>query len=312
MRAFRIAAVLLTITFATPLLGLFRLALEMGIQSHILLIPFVFLYLFKTAPKAARTEPFRSSIWASLCAALTGFAGLLAWWYFGRHGQLTPNDTLSLSTFSFLALFFAIALVTIGWPALRPYLFAITFLVFMIPLPLVAIDFLSLMLQRASAEAADLLLSLTGMPVLRDGFVFQFPGLLIRVAEECSGVRSTLVLFITSLLASHLFLRTGWKKALLTLAILPLGILRNAFRITVISWLTVNVDGTIIHGPLHHKGGPIFFILSLLPLLALLWILRRSDFHQPVVPNPSVVPPSSSANQAGQAQFRRTDLQMPP
>jgi exosortase/archaeosortase family protein len=117
------------------------------------------------------------------------------------------------------------------------------------------------------------------MPVLRDGLSFKMPGLTIKVAEECSGVRSTFVLFITSLLAGHLFLRTRWKKIVLVLLILPIGVLRNAFRITTISWLTVNVDSGIIDSALHHRGGPIFFVLSLIPLFLLLWWFRKSDFR---------------------------------
>jgi exosortase len=167
----------------------------------------------------------------------------------------------------------------LGWPMLRQKCFAIAFLVFAIPLPGAAIESLSIFLQHASADAADVMLRLTGMPVLRTGLGFQFANLSIFVAEECSGVRSTLVLFITSLLAGHLFLRSGWKKALLAFAIFPIGILRNGFRITTIGWLSANVDPGILDSPLHHRGGPIFFVLSLIPLCVLLWILRRSDFR---------------------------------
>src|SRR5436190_22517396 len=103
------------------------------------------------------------------------------------------------------------------------------------------------------------------------------PGLPIAVAEECSGIRSTLVLFITSLLAGHLFLRSRWRKSVLALAIVPIGILRNGFRILVISWTTIYVNRGIIDGPLHHKGGPLFFVLSLALLFGLLIMLRRSE-----------------------------------
>lgn len=277
-RAFIILASLLTLAFAQPLWSLVRLALETSIQSHVLLIPFIFLYLWKTTKRPHSTPPLQSSLLPALIAGLCGFIALAAYWSWGKTGRLVHGDALSLATFSFLTLVLAAAFATLGRPALWPYHFAITFLVFMIPLPGVAIEFMSIALQKASAEVADVMLSLTGMPVFREGLVFQFPGLSVFVAEECSGVRSTFVLFITSLLAGHLFLRTGWKKLVLALAIFPLGILRNGFRITTISWLTVNVDSGIIDSPLHHQGGPIFFVLSLVPLFGLLWLLRRSDF----------------------------------
>jgi exosortase/archaeosortase family protein len=113
---------------------------------------------------------------------------------------------------------------------------------------------------------------------------FQLPGLRIFVAEECSGIRSTLVLFITSLLASHLFLRTRWRKIVFVLMVFPIGVFRNALRITSISWLTVNVDSGIIDSAFHHRGGPIFFVLSLIPLFVLLWWFRKSERPQPARP----------------------------
>lgn len=276
---FKICALVLAALFAVPLWQLVRHAWKTELQSHILLIPFVFWYLLRIA-KGQDTPTPRPSIFAGCLAAVCGLAALAAYWHWGIQGKLPRNDALSLATLSFLTLQLANALFTLGWPVLRSRFFAVAFLVFMIPLPLALTGFMSIALQRASAEAADWMLALVQMPVLRNGLSFQMPGLAIQVAEECSGVRSTFVLFITSLLAGHLFLRTGWKKAVLALAIFPLGILRNGFRITAISWLTVNVDAGIINGPLHHHGGPFFFVLSLIPLFGLLWLFRRSDFRR--------------------------------
>jgi exosortase/archaeosortase family protein len=107
--------------------------------------------------------------------------------------------------------------------------------------------------------------------------LFHLPGIVIEVAKECSGIHSSLVLFVTSLLAGHLFLRSPWKKATLALAVVPLGIARNGIRIFTISWLCVHVDPAMIDSPIHHRGGPIFFVLSLVPFLAFLFILRRLE-----------------------------------
>ena len=101
------------------------------------------------------------------------------------------------------------------------------------------------------------------------------PRLNLEVAEECSGLRSSLVLFITSLLAGHMFLDKTWKKTVLALLVLPIGVLRNAVRILTIALLTIHVDSDIIDGPLHHRGGPVFFVLSLCVLFAALFLLHR-------------------------------------
>jgi exosortase len=131
--------------------------------------------------------------------------------------------------------------------------------------------------KLASAEAAALLFDTASMPVLRDGTVFQLPGITIEVAQQCSGIRSSWALFITSVLASYLFLKTRWRRAALVAIVFPLAVLRNGFRILVIGWLCVEFGPQMINSFVHHHGGPLFFALSLIPLFLLLWWLRRGE-----------------------------------
>jgi len=84
-------------------------------------------------------------------------------------------------------------------------------------------------------------------------------------------------LLIVSLIAGYLFLSSPGNRAMIVLVAIPLGILRNGFRIFVIAMLCVHVGPEMIHSPLHHQGGPVFFILSLVPLFLLLVSLRRFE-----------------------------------
>jgi exosortase C (VPDSG-CTERM-specific) len=168
----------------------------------------------------------------------------------------------------------------LGNPTLRVIAFPMAFLIFMAPLPSVLEHGLETFLQHASADAAYVLLKLSGMPILREGTQFQMPGIRIEIAPECSGIHSSLVLFVTSLLAGHFFLRRLWTKVTLSLSVILLGILRNAVRIFTLSQLCVHVDPHIFDSPLHHKGGPLFFVASLLPFCLLLWFLRKIEFSR--------------------------------
>ena len=162
----------------------------------------------------------------------------------------------------------------------RSAMFPLFFLAFMIPLPEIAVDTLEEASKQASAEVASWLFLITGTPFLRSQTMFQLPGITIAVAKECSGIRSTLVLIITSLLAANMFLRATWRRALLMAAVIPLGLLRNAARILVISLLCVHIGPHMIHSVIHRRGGPVFFALSLIPLFAMLWLLRRQEIKQ--------------------------------
>jgi exosortase/archaeosortase family protein len=119
--------------------------------------------------------------------------------------------------------------------------------------------------------------TLSGTTFFQDGLVFQLPDITLQIAPECSGIHSSMVLLITSLLAAHLFLRTPWKRTVFVLAVIPLGILRNGFRVYTIGELCIHIGPRMINSPIHHKGGPIFFALSLIPLFLLLVALQRSE-----------------------------------
>ena len=276
MRTFLLIALVWTILFGRVLFDLIRLSFHSELHNHLLLIPFISFYIWRfidTKPIALRGPASINIGWVVSLAGLGGF--YLQRWLRGR--GLPVTEYLWMGVLSYLLVLLFAAGWCFGWSRLKPHAFALGFMVFFIPLPLAVTDFLSIALQNGSAEVADWGLRISGLPVLRDGMVFQLPGLGIRVAEECSGVRSTLVLFIVSLVAGKMFLQSPWKRGALALATIPLGLLRNAFRITVLSWLTVNVDRGIINGPLHNQGGPVFFVLSLVPLLGLMWYFKKTE-----------------------------------
>jgi exosortase C (VPDSG-CTERM-specific) len=268
---------LLTLAFIQQLAKLMLYAAQSDLHSHILLVPFIFGYLLYTQrrrPPAA----YRSSIPGTVTVGAIGIAALAAlteW-----HGRLSLNDGLALMALAFVSFAAAGGFLFFGSKWMAATAFPVVFLIFMVPLPDAAVDWLEKTSVLASADAAALFFNVTGTPLARYGTVFELPGIALRVAQECSGIHSSWVLFISSLLASHLFLRTRWRRIVLIAFVIPLGILRNGFRILVIGLLCVHVGPQMIDSAIHHKGGPLFFGLSLVPLFLLLWWLRRQE--QPV------------------------------
>lgn len=45
----------------------------------------------------------------------------------------------------------------------------------------------------------------------------------------------------------------------------------------MIGLLCVHVGPQMIHSLIHRRGGPLFFVVSLVPLLLVLWLLRKGD-----------------------------------
>ena len=265
--------VILCGAFALPLRDFATYARHSDVHSYVLLIPFVTAYLIYIRRKQLSRE--LSSAWGyALLLAAAGTGALFGSLHFAELGQ---NDYMTLLALSFVCFVIAGTFLFLGSKWALSAMFPLFFLAFMIPLPEAAVDFLENASKEASAEVANWLFLISGTPVLRAGPVFQLPGITIEVAKECSGIRSSLVLVITSLLAANMFLHTTWRRALLVCAVIPLGLLRNALRILVISLLCVHIGPQMIHSVIHRRGGPIFFVASLVPLFVVLWWLRRGE-----------------------------------
>jgi exosortase C (VPDSG-CTERM-specific) len=267
-RRILIFAALLTLCFALPLIAWVRFAFSSELFSYVMLVPFISGYLVWIRRKDLAGEDKPSS-WLAAILAVAGLGFLAA----GITG--TREEIFTYRIISYCCLLWSGGFVFLGLRKMRLLAFPALYLVFMAPIPSQVVTMMESALQHASAELAYVFIKLSGIPVFRSGLNFYMPGIAIGVAPECSGIHSTIVLFLTSLVAGKLFIRTAWGRWVLALFVIPLGIARNAFRILVIAFLCVRIDPSYIHSPIHHQGGPIFFILSLIPFGFVLFLLRR-------------------------------------
>jgi exosortase len=258
--------------FWQPLVSLISLTQQQEHYSHIVLIPCVSLYILYLDRKAI----FASREWNPWLGSMLIGLGALGYW---RADPATfAADQLSMMILAWVVMCWGIFVSCFGITPCRKVSFGLLFLLFMVPLPSFLLDAIIGFLQRSSAEATDVLFSLLGVPVFRQGFLFSLSNLTVHVAEECSGIRSALSLFITSLVVGHFFLRSAWTKLGLVAVVVPLAIVKNAFRIVGLSLLANYVDPTFItNSALHRSGGIPLFLLSLIVLLALAWLLRRFE-----------------------------------
>ena len=126
--------------------------------------------------------------------------------------------------------------------------FALAFLLFTIPIPDTILNKIIYWLQAGSAAIADVLFNLSGAPVLREGFVFHLPKMSIEVAQECSGIRSSLALLILALLVAHFSFRAFWKKAVFICAGLAMMLVKNGIRIATLTLLANYVNPDFLYG----------------------------------------------------------------
>jgi exosortase C (VPDSG-CTERM-specific) len=299
---------LLTLMFLPILAAWAAHAAASQLHSYVILIPFVSGYLL-SVQRDRLPKRHSISLRPAVFAGVAGLAVLAIAYPSKAIWSLSENDYLALMILSFLCLLMAGGFFFLGRNWMAAAAFPVAFLCFMIPLPDRMVEALETASQLGSAETAGLFFGLSGTPFLRDGTFFQLPNIALQVAQECSGIRSSWILFITSLVASHLFLRSPWRRAVLVAFVVPLGLLRNGLRVCVIGLLCVHIGPEMIESPIHRRGGPLFFALSLIPLFLLLWWLRRGEAERVGTPPTGAVPLPGHLNEgSGAGNVSRSEV----
>jgi exosortase len=253
--------------------SLFAYSLVQESSSHMILIPFISLTLIYVERKTI----FQTVQAAPLPGLIAIFSGIALYLVIDRPGSAQYLSVAALSIVLILAGSF---LLCYGSRATAAAAFPLAFLLLMVPMSDAFLGRTIHLLQEGSTAIAYGLFKVSGVPVLRDGFLLYLPKVTIEVATECSGIRSSVALLITCLLAAHLFLRTYWKMALFVALAFPLAIVKNGIRITTLTLLSMYVDPGFLSGSLHRDGGIVFFLLALAILAPILLLMQKAEDRQ--------------------------------
>ena len=260
--------------FAAHFAHFSRFALEQDFSPHFSLILLVSVYLMyldreELSMRAEYGAP------AGILLILAG--GLCSVWSLKWQAALSPQDTLTLTTFGVVIVWIGGFVTFFGLAAARIALFPLGFLAFVPPLPEAVLSRVITALQYASADVVAFLFRFTPVQVVRDGLFFTLPGFTIEVAKECSSIRSSMALLIACVLANHLLLRRWWSKAIVLLLVFPLAVFKNGVRIVTLCLLTLYADKGFMEGSLHTRGGAAFFALALVMLVPVYWGFRTLE-----------------------------------
>jgi len=262
--------------FWGPLSTVINLSLRYGEYehySHIVIIPVISVFLVYVRRDTIFADAERGVRLGSVVMIAAIVASSLP-----RILRLDDATAWTVAMVSMVLVVVGAFVLCYGMSAFKKAAFPLLFLLFMAPLPPMLLHSIVGFLQRASAEASALIFQLIGVPVFRQGFVFTLPGLTIEIAEECSGIRSSIALFIVGLVAAHLYLRSTWTKIAVAVLAVPVAIAKNAVRIVVLSLLGIYVDpGFVGPGLLHRNSGIPVFAMAFASLGAIIWLLHKSE-----------------------------------
>lgn len=252
------------IAFRSPLAALIKLSLNDERYSYVSLIPVITLGLVILRRKAIFNAP-------QYCPALgipvMALSTLLA----------STNKYLSATVCGIVLIWIAGFVLIFGLRAIIVASFPFGLLFLMIPVPVPAINHFVSALQYSSAYMSGLLFRVLRVPALRQGLIISLPGFDIEIAEQCSGIRSSIALTLASSLAGYVFLQGALNRFVLTFITVPVVIFKNAVRIVSLSSLALYVNQGFLFGNLHRYGGLCFSLLDIVIVVPLILRLHKSE-----------------------------------
>jgi exosortase len=274
---FAIFAVALSAAFSLPLIHLTRFSWNSLLFSYIPFVPIMSAALISL--DRARLPRRATHGWTgALVCGLAGLGLLALYWGTIRAGANLPETQgLAFTTAAFLLLLLAAAFYFYGAAFLRPLVFPVAFCCFMVPFPNVLLDPVIHFMRTGSAWLAHVFLLLARTPNVLDGTTLALPNTSLEVSPDCSGFHAGIALILTALFGGHLFLRSGWNRLWFVLVAVPLGLVRNGFRIFVLSEMCVRQGVQALDSPIHSQGGKLFFAISLVPLFLFLIFLHKVE-----------------------------------
>lgn len=201
---------------------------------------------------AGEAKPAMASGW---CVLLFG----LAMYILGRSQGI---DTLEALSHIFLLA--ACMLMLRGWQLVRLAWFSLFFMLFMVPLPGVVVQAITLPLKVAVSVVAEAILYAIHYPIGRSGVTLTIGPYQLMVADACSGLNSLFTLESLGLFYMKLMnYQSRARNTLLAVAIVPISFASNVIRVMVLVLVTYHLGDEAGQGFLHGFAGMLLFSVAL-------------------------------------------------
>jgi exosortase len=176
-------------------------------------------------------------------------------------------DLFALEGWSLIAVLFGLSFTFLGRPATRVLAFPIGYLMFMLTFPPILMNQISYALKeitvRLSTHAAEAL----GVSLQRSGMVLYLKSGELRMENPCSGLRSLLALLATGAVFAWLQPGGWWRKGVILFSAVPIAMIGNAVRITLLIVVGHYVGVKEATGGFHEWSGYLIYAVALVGLM---------------------------------------------
>ena len=211
--------------------------------------------------------------WPDMLAASHGEQPSAWGWPFFVFGLLLyalgrSQDILLFEVGSAIWLLVGIALLNLGPKALKAQWFALFFMLFMVPLPGVVVDTVTMPMKMAVSYVAEHVLFWVGYPIGRNGVILQIGQYMLLVADACAGLHTLLTLEALGLLYLNIVRRDSLVRNVgLAILIVPISFTANVIRVMTLSLITYHFGDEAGQGFLHGFAGMVLFLSALLLII---------------------------------------------
>jgi exosortase len=170
---------------------------------------------------------------------------------------------------------FGTVLFLMGPQIAREAWLGIAYLVFMIPLPYVALKALTYQSRLFDAGITATALTWLSVPVLRDGVMLHLPNITLEVADDCSSVPAIAALLALGAAYAQMQARPTWVRVALTLSAVPLALFSNIVRLILTSLGAYFFGPIVLNNTIHKFSGTTVFLATVVLLVGLDALLIR-------------------------------------
>lgn len=210
----------------------------------------------------ARSIPGADRIEFSAGLCLLGIG--LAVYSVGRSGQI---DILTSASQPLIA--FSIALCAFGINGVKKLWFPLSLSLYLIIWPGWAIDAATSPLKRMISETVSDGLFAMGLPIGHAGAIISAGSYELLVADACAGLNSLIALTAVGAVYLYAAKRRSWKTNVAVMAaLIPLAILANIIRVSLMVLITYFFGYDIGQSFLHEAAGLTMFVMALFGVFA--------------------------------------------
>lgn len=230
-------------------------------QAHGPIVLMVVLFLFWQNREYLNPNP-QIKTWPLLGSLSLGLG--LIFYMLGR-----SQDIFMLDIGSQIPVIAGILLLTRGMPALKAMWFPLFFIFFMIPLPGVLIDAITLPMKMAVSYVAESVLFWFGYPIARAGVILQIGQYQLLVADACAGMHTLVSLEALGLLYLNLVKHNSlFRNITLAILIVPISFTANVIRVMVLTLVTYYYGDEAGQGFVHGFAGMVLFVVALVLIMS--------------------------------------------